>query len=198
MGTAYAGMDFGWKSFRYEFRDSRNRALEKGGAPATPEALKMGLEKYTGRVPVVVAYEAGSQMYWIDEAIKEMGQESYPFHAAHFHQIVKSKKKTDKKDAEKIAIAAVKENLPPRIYVPERVERKLRELLTERSTYKKELNAAGRRSQNANQARKNQTLPRNRFTRSNLRWPRRRENRRNGDYAPGRFGRVIRKGNPGD
>jgi len=138
-------MDFGWKSFRYEIRNSRNQVIEKGGAPATPEDLKAILEKYRGRNSVVVAFEAGSQLYWVDEAIKEMGQDSYPFHAAHFHQTVKSKNKTDKKDAEKIAIAAVKDNLPPRIYVPGGVERRLRELLTERATYKKELNTTGNR-----------------------------------------------------
>lgn len=145
MGTLYAGMDFGWKSFRYEFRDSRNQVIETGGAPATPDDLKRILEKYTKYAQVVVAFEAGSQMYWIDKAIKEVGQESYPFHAAHFHLTVKSKNKTDKKDAEKIAIAAVKDNLPPRIYIPTEVERTLRDRLTERDTYKAQLNATGNR-----------------------------------------------------
>lgn len=145
MSTVYAGMDFGWRSFRYEFRTSRNQVLERGGAPATAEALQKVLAKYASIGRVQVAFEAGTQMYWIDRVIQEVGCESYPFHAAHFHWLVKSKNKTDKKDAERIAEAAVKENLPRRVYVPVGVERALRESLKERASYQKELNAWGNR-----------------------------------------------------
>ena len=145
MSTVYAGMDFGWRSFRYEFRTSRNQVLERGGAPATPEALKQVLAKYASTGRVQVAFEAGTQMHWIDQVIQELGYDSYPFHAAHFQMTVKSKSKTDKKDAERMAVAAVKQNLPPRVYVPEGVERVLRESLMERASYQKELNAWGNR-----------------------------------------------------
>ena len=145
MGTVHIGIDFGWKSFRYEVRNSRNKLVERAGAPSSPEALREVLRKYASLGELTVAYEAGSQMYWIDRVIREEKQDSYPFHAAHFQLTVKSKSKTDKKDAEKIAIAAVKENLPPRVYVPEGAERKLRELLSERGAYKKDLNRLGNR-----------------------------------------------------
>jgi transposase len=138
-------MDFGWKSFRYEIRNHENQVLARGGAPATPEGLKKVLAKYTPHAPVQVAFEAGAQMYWIDQVVKEAGHESYPFHAAHLQMLVKSKNKTDKKDAEKIVRAAVKENLPPRIYVPGREEKELRERLTERGSYQKDLNRLGNR-----------------------------------------------------
>ncbi len=145
MRRLYMGMDFGWKSFRYEVRSGRNKVVARAGAPSTPEALREVLRKYAPHGRVTAAYEAGSQMYWIDRVVREEEQNSYPFHAAHFHLSVKSKNKTDKKDAEKITVALVKENLPPRVYVAGGAERELRERLSERGAYKKDLNRLGNR-----------------------------------------------------
>ena len=92
-----------------------------------------------------VAYEAGSQMYWVDRVIKEMGMDSYPFHAADFLIIVKSKNKSDKKDAQKIAVEAAKGNLPRRVYVPSEIEKELRDLVQERHAYQKNINEWGNR-----------------------------------------------------
>jgi transposase len=92
---------------------------------------------------VLVAYEAGSQMYWVNEVIREMGMESYPFHAKNFVAIVRSKKKTDKKDAQKIAMQAVKENLPSQVVISTEDERELKEFLMEREARKKDLLALG-------------------------------------------------------
>ena len=55
--------------------------------------------------------------------------------------IVKSKNKTDKKDAERIAKEAVKQGLPERIVIPEEGEKQLRDLLNEREGQKKTLTA---------------------------------------------------------
>lgn len=141
----YIGMDFGWKSFRYEVRNSKGCKLQVGGGKATPKGLQQVLKKYKKHPWVQVAFEAGVQMHWIHEVVTEMGMESYPFHAASFFQIVKSKKKTDKKDAERIAEAASKDNLPPRLVVSTESERELRELVKERKAYQKELVCWGNR-----------------------------------------------------
>jgi transposase len=137
------GLDMGWTSFRYEVRDEADRRIERGGEESTPAGLRRVLAKYQGKERVRVSYEAGTQMYWVDEVVKGMGMESYPFHAASFALIVKSRNKTDKKDAETIARAAVKEILPAKIVVAEGEERELRELMSERETRKRELVSYG-------------------------------------------------------
>jgi len=126
------GLDMGWTSFRYEVRDEADRRIERGGEESTPAGLRRVLAKYQGKERVRVSYEAGTQMYWVDEVVKGMGMESYPFHAASFALIVKSRNKTDKKDAETIARAAVKEILPAKIVVAEESE-ELREKYRRRS-----------------------------------------------------------------
>lgn len=135
----YIGIDMGWKGFRYEVRDGVGRKIKMGGGVSTPEGLREVLQDYTKYPRVQVAYEAGAQMYWIDEVVKDVGMDSYAFHAADFALSVKSKNKTDKKDAEKIAKAAGKENLPPRVVVPPEAERALREQVKERKRWQKEL-----------------------------------------------------------
>ena len=137
------GLDMGWTRFRYEVRDAADRRVERGGEESTPEGLRRVLAKYQGKERVRVSYEAGTQLYWVNEVVKGMGMESYPFHAASFALIVKSRNKSDKKDAEKIARAAVKEILPPKVVVAEGEERELRELMSERETRKRELVSYG-------------------------------------------------------
>lgn len=142
----YIGIDMGWKSFRYEVRNQAGKRIKIGGANSSPESLLKFLENYQyDNVSVQVAFEAGSQMYWVHDVVEGLGMDSYPFHAGDFYLSVKSKNKTDKKDAEKIAKAASKENLPPRIVVPNEEERELRELVKERQRYKKDLVKNGNR-----------------------------------------------------
>lgn len=146
MARLYIGIDLGWKDIRFEVRSAKGNRLKKGGVPATPEGLKKLLKEYEALgSEVQVAYEAGSQMYWVDRVIKEMGMDSYPFHAADFLIIVKSKNKSDKKDAQKIAVEAAKGNLPRRVYVPSEIEKELRDLVQERHAYQKNINEWGNR-----------------------------------------------------
>ncbi len=137
----YIGIDAGWESMRYEVRNAKQERIERGGIAATPEALEHFLKKYEPVKEVQVAFESGTQMYWMDAVVKKMGMDSYPFHAAHFFTLVKSKNKTDKKDAERIAVEAAKQGLPERIVIPEEDEKRLRDLLSEREAYKKTLTA---------------------------------------------------------
>ncbi len=141
----YIGIDAGWESMRYEVRNEKDHRIKRGGIVATPEALEKLLKTYEKVKDVQVAFESGTQMYWMDKVVKQMGMDSYPFHAAHFFPAGKSKNKTDKKDAERIAHAAVKRNLPERIGVPEEGERQLREKMSEREGYKKELTTLANR-----------------------------------------------------
>jgi transposase len=145
MNTVYAGLDFGWKSFRYEFRTKTNKVIERGGADSTPEGLKKVLEKYKKYAKVKVAFEAGAQLYWVDRVIKDLGFSSHPFHAANFNRNKTSKIKTDKKDAEEFVKSAVLNDLPKRIYIPTQEEQDLRNKLGERESLKKNLTACGNR-----------------------------------------------------
>ena len=143
MKRLYMGLDLGWSGMRFEVRTEKNELVKRGGAPATPKGLCELLKRFKNWAWVQVAYEAGSQMYWVHRVIQEAGMESYPFHAKSFAIIVKSKKKTDKKDAHQIAKNAVKENLPERLVVAEGKEKELRDLLKEREARKKDLIALG-------------------------------------------------------
>ena len=143
--TVYMGIDLGWKSMRYEVRDIHMRMLKRGGAPSTPEGLRQVLSHFPEGLAVQVAFEAGSQMHWVNRVVSEMKQEAYAFHAGSFYLTVKSKKKTDKKDAERIARAAAKDNLPEKLYMPPAQEKRLRSLLQEREDFKGLLNGIGNR-----------------------------------------------------
>ena len=135
----YIGFDAGWESMRYEVRNAKDHRIKRGGIAATPEALEKLLITYEKMKNVQVAFESGMYMYWMDNVVTQMGMESYPFHAAHFFPAGKSKNKTDKKDAERVAHAAVKHNLPERIGIPEEGERQLRAKMSEWEGDKKEL-----------------------------------------------------------
>ena len=146
MKGLYIGLDLGRKECRYEVQTDRGDKRERGGTAAFPETLREILKRYQqARVPVQVAFEAGPQMYWIDRLVKELGMDSYPFHAADFSDRRKRRNKTDKKDAERIARAAAKEGLPDRVYIPGEEERRIREKITEREAYKKGIVQKGNR-----------------------------------------------------
>lgn len=142
-GDLKLGVDLGWYDMRYEVRTAEGTLLRRGGTPATPEALEKRLREWEMARSVTVAYEAGPQMYWIEAVIKKMKRTSHPFHAGAFVLAVKTKGKSDKKDAAKITLALVKGQLPPALYVPPETERRLRELLQEREDFRQEIQRWG-------------------------------------------------------
>ncbi len=143
--TAYIGLDFGWKSFRFAVLNGQGESLETGSAASTPAGLRSVLKKYLALPSVVVAFEGGTGLYWIDDIVRGMGFASHPFHAAAFQVIVKSKRKTDKIDARKIAYAACKDFLPSPIRVARGKTRRLRQLVSERESCQRDLVRYGNR-----------------------------------------------------
>jgi transposase len=139
----YIGLDCGWERVRYEVQDGQGRRKETGSRELHPEALKqlLGelLAKYGRKGKVTVAFEAGTNLYWVDDVVRGFGVKSHPFHAGAYKMIVESKKKTDKIDARKIAEGARKGILPRVVVVPRGQARKLRRLVSERETWHKEL-----------------------------------------------------------
>ena len=69
----YIGIDAGWESMRYEVRNARKERIERGCIAATPEALEQLLKKYEKVKEVQVAFESGTQMYWMDAVVKKLG-----------------------------------------------------------------------------------------------------------------------------
>lgn len=126
----FIGMDLGSKTVKCcainevgGIVDRRTMGWEKG-------EWRGLLGKYA-REEVVVAFETGPEGYRARDLLTELGIESYPFHAANFPAIWRSKRKTDKIDAMKMCRALRSGGLPPRVELPKREEAKLRNLISE-------------------------------------------------------------------
>lgn len=134
----FVGMDLGSKSVRYELKTASGNVTKRGRLDWSLEDWTMMLEGYP-KEDVIVAFETGPEGYRAKRMLDGMEIESYPFHAASFLAVWRTKKKTDRIDASKICRALKADSLPEKVHLPNDAEAKLRNLITERELYLKEL-----------------------------------------------------------
>ena len=112
-----AGLDLGSESISLWTMDQAGHRLGGGKTDWDEKVWKQWVKKY-GAENLEVAFETGPEGYRADWMLKELGVKTYPFHAGHFGEISRSRKKTDKIDAEKICRALRGGALPRRVELP--------------------------------------------------------------------------------
>ena len=98
------------------------------------EEWRRYFEEWEGE-EVEVAFETSPEAYRAKAILDGLGVKYYPFHAASFGAVTRSKRKTDKIDAEKICRALRSDGLPERVVLPEKEEARLRNLVQEREAF---------------------------------------------------------------
>lgn len=126
----FVGMDLGSKTVAYCVMDERGKVLDRGKIRWERSEWERVLGRY-GREHVEVAFETGPEGYRAKGVLEELGIGMYPFHAASFPKIWRSKKKTDRLDAERICQALKSGGLPERVHLPGKEEERLRNLVRE-------------------------------------------------------------------
>jgi transposase len=126
----FVGMDLGSKSVAYCVMDERGRVLDRSKMGWEVEEWKRVLGRY-GRELVEVAFETGPEGYRAKGLLEGLGIEMYPFHAASFPKVSRSKRKTDRLDAERICQGLKAGGLPERVKLAGKEEERLRNLIGE-------------------------------------------------------------------
>lgn len=132
----FVGMDLGSKSVKYQVQEESGRVLKNGSLGWEPAEWKGAFSRF-GLEEMTVAFETGPEGYRAKAILEKWGVAVYPFHAANFPAVWRSKKKTDRIDASKICRALRAGGLPERVCLPSDEDARLRNLLTERDGYKK-------------------------------------------------------------
>lgn len=133
-----AGMDLAGQENEYCVMEESGKIVKRGKIGWEPARWKRWVEEWKGE-GLTVAFEAGPEAYRAQILLEKYGAETYPFHAAHFGQVSKSKRKTDRIDAKKICCALRGGGLPDRVVLAERELAILRNLISQRELYQKHL-----------------------------------------------------------
>ena len=127
----YVGMDVGSKKFMIHAINDRKKVLYKGEIDASRRGLR-SLARELGDQSKLFAFEAGHQLKWVAETLKQLKVGMHVVHPNEVKWITKSKQKTDKIDAKKLSELARSEMLPEKVHVVEGNVRSLRELIRTR------------------------------------------------------------------
>ncbi len=95
------GVDVGDKISHYCVLDEEAEVVERGKLKTTPAALQPWLEALPAGTRVVL--ETGTHSSWISRLIERAGQEALVAQPRKIPQIYRSKRKNDRRDAEKLA-----------------------------------------------------------------------------------------------
>lgn len=129
----YVGMDVSSKSLVMHVIDERKRVV----ARTQVEPSRRSLHRFVGELGEgrkLIAFEAGNQMKWIAEALKqEKLVDIHVVHPTYVKWIHQSSGKTDKVDAKKLAELARGDMLPRKVHIVEGKSRELRELVSART-----------------------------------------------------------------
>lgn len=131
MKTYYAGFDLASRSVAFTVLGRKGSKRRRGTLKWNKKEWKALVEEYSG-ARLIVAFEASPEATRAQRILRELGVETYCFHPAHFKDITQSKKKTDARDADRMARALRGDCLPPAIYLPDDEETHLRNLVSER------------------------------------------------------------------
>lgn len=128
----FVGMDLASQGLRYYALAENGKKLKSGSLPWSSEAWEKLFSELGSADQLCVAFECSPDAFRARRLCISLGVEFYPFHAAHFSGVTRSKKKTDRIDAEKIARALRAQNLPWRVELPDDDLAHLRNLISER------------------------------------------------------------------
>lgn len=130
----YVGLDVSSKSFVVHVIDEKKRVVKRSEMAPTRGALRTLCTELGGGRKLVV-FEAGNQMKWIADTLKQ--QPGVTLHVVHPNEVKwiaeSGGKKTDKVDARKLAELARGDLLPRKVHVVEGATRAMRELVSART-----------------------------------------------------------------
>lgn len=133
-----AGMDLGSQSVKYRVMDESGRVLRQGTMGWCEKRWKAWVEQW-GVENLEVAFETGPEAHRAERRFRAWGVRTYPFHAKSYSVVCRSKRKTDKIDAEKIVRGLRGGYLPARVELPDDETLLLRNLVSERQLHHKQL-----------------------------------------------------------
>ena len=111
----YVGMDVHWRQTAICILDENGRRVKMMNVRgAWPKVLE---EARTTRGPWEVCFEASCGYGWLYERLKKMAQKVVVAHPGQLRLIFRSKRKSDRVDAEKLAKLLYLDEVPP-VYVP--------------------------------------------------------------------------------
>ena len=149
MKKVYIAFDLSRKTFYCWAIDEKGALVHRGQHPMTTAGVDACIEAVLtlagDGVQLEFCFEAGTESHWVNAYLLDLGYETHPFHSTQFHWITKSKKKTDKKDAEKMARAFAGGLLPSKVELPRGETEEARRLLAERGYWLKLRTATGAR-----------------------------------------------------
>lgn len=125
-----AGFDLSSESVAYCVMNGHGEVVQRAKMGWTPSAWRDVLAPYCGD-DLVVVYEAAPEAYRAKALLDKLNFASHIFHPAHFPGISRSKRKTDRIDAKKMAQAAVAGTLPRAIHLPTGAQAHIRYLVVE-------------------------------------------------------------------
>ncbi len=131
----YVGLDVSSKSFVVHAVDEKKRVVKREEIEPTRAALRKVCKALGGETKVM-AFEAGNQMKWIADTLKQQpGVQVHVVHPNEVKWIAESGgKKTDRIDARKLAELARADMLPRPVHLVEGKTRAMRELVSARTT----------------------------------------------------------------
>lgn len=144
MAKYYVGMDLASDGAEFCVLGQRGAKKASGKMSWAPGRWKSLVKEY-GAENLVVAFEAAPEAYRAQRLLEKWKVETYPFHAADFQTVAKSKRKTDRIDAERIARALRSDDLPRRVQLANQAEAALRNRVSEREFHRKVLQQAHNR-----------------------------------------------------
>lgn len=97
----------------------------------TEEAIRNYFAPYQG-FDIEVAVEIANMTFWFCDILQTIGIKTYVVNTYGNQKLYHRKKKTDKKDARDLAWDLFRDDLPPKIYIPNQPQRQLRSLLSHR------------------------------------------------------------------
>lgn len=130
-GYHYIGLDVHKKVVAYCIKKSNGEKVDEGKLCSRPEVLHHWASNMN--VPWIGGMEATMFSYWIYELLKPYSVELLVGNPMELEAITKSKKKSDRNDASRIADLLRGEDLFPSVYVPPRKYWELRMLMRYRN-----------------------------------------------------------------
>jgi transposase len=126
----YVGLDLGWKVSAIHVRDRNGRKLSSRKIHGP--WLKVLAELMKVKRPFAICFEASTGYGWMYERLKEMASRVEVAHPGSLRMIFKSKRKSDRIDAEKLAKLLYLDEVPT-VHVPSLDVRSWRGMIEHRS-----------------------------------------------------------------
>jgi transposase len=110
--TRFIGIDLGDKRSSYCELDAEGDIVDTGQIKMDATALR---NRFSAGEPARIAIETGAQTHWVKNLLSELGHEVIVANARELRAITGSDRKSDKNDAEKLALYV---RADPRILAP--------------------------------------------------------------------------------